>query len=169
MKAIEEFTQIFSSLSMSPVDKLYKMQYLSISEFFEKNRGKDENPLVLMSDENIHILTYIMIQARIPDLASQIELITAFATNYMQEGQDGPQISQTYLNIIACFRYLQSMEHGDGPRLSETIQNQGSVNQSMYHNDSALGLSQFLNQATYQRTQSGYFHNRSHNAINETE
>lgn len=44
-------------------------------EYFEKNRhgfskdGRDFN-VVLTQDENIYILTYIMIQAAIPDLSS---------------------------------------------------------------------------------------------------
>ena len=53
--------------------------------------------VTLNLDDNIHILSYIMIQSSVPDLASQIELITAFASDYMQEGSDGCRISQTYL------------------------------------------------------------------------
>lgn len=52
---------------------------------------------MLNLDDNIFIMTYIIIQSGIPDLASQMELITAFASEYMQEGQDGCKISQIYL------------------------------------------------------------------------
>ena len=37
-------------------------------------------------------------------------MITAFATEYMQEGHDGCSISLTYLNLIACFRYIESLD-----------------------------------------------------------
>jgi hypothetical protein len=69
-----------------------------------------ESQVVLTRDENIFILTYIIIQSGIPDLASQIELITSFASEYMQEGPDGSKISQTYLQFIACLRYLEYMD-----------------------------------------------------------
>ena len=83
-------------------------------EHFDKNKdffSRDfSKGLVLTQDENIHILTYIMIQSQVPDLNSQIELITAFTSDYMQEGPDGCLISQTYLQLIACFRWIESMD-----------------------------------------------------------
>lgn len=51
-----------------------------------------------------------MLKSEVPDLASQIELITAFTSEYMQEGPDGCLISQTYLQLIACFRWIESMD-----------------------------------------------------------
>ena len=50
-----------------------------------------------------------MIQAKIPDMASQIEMITAFASEYMQESPDGCEISQTYLSLISCLQYIQDL------------------------------------------------------------
>lgn len=105
-KAINEFREIMMSSSFSPLEKLYKLQTLNIMDYFEKNkrdfevqRGKN---VVLTQDENIFILVFVMIQARIPDMASQIEMITAFTSEYMQESPDGCQISQTYLSLISC-------------------------------------------------------------------
>ena len=49
-------------------------------EFFNRDFSKG---LVLAQDESIHILTFIMIQSSVPDLSSQIELITAFTSDYM--------------------------------------------------------------------------------------
>ena len=49
--------------------------------------------MVLTQDENIFIHVFVMIQAKVPDLVSQIELITAFASDYMQESPDGCEIS----------------------------------------------------------------------------
>lgn len=49
-------------------------------EYFNRDFSKG---LVLAQDESIHILTYIIIKSNVPDLASQIELITAFTSEYM--------------------------------------------------------------------------------------
>lgn len=76
-------------------------------EFFEKykqdfdsvQKGKN---VVLTADENIFIHVFVFIQARVPDLVSQIELITAFASEYMQESPDGCEISQAYLSLYSC-------------------------------------------------------------------
>jgi|TARA_B110000305_G_scaffold19311_1_gene17849 hypothetical protein len=63
------------STTLSPLEKLYDLQNLSIMDYFEKNKqdftknGNHFN-VVLTQDENIYILTYIMIQAAIPDLSS---------------------------------------------------------------------------------------------------
>ena len=103
-KAIMEFKSIMSSSVLSPLEKLYRLQYLSILE------GYDNKLVTLNTSDNIFIMTYIIIQSGIPDLASQLELITAFASEYMQEGQDGCKISQIYLQLIACHQYLERLE-----------------------------------------------------------
>ena len=60
-------------------------------------QSKKNKPIELTTDEMIPIMTYIIIQSGVPDLASQIELMTAFTSEYMQESQDGCLISKTYL------------------------------------------------------------------------
>jgi hypothetical protein len=78
------------------------MQYIQLNRpYFRKNNLSDSQ-IVITQDEVILILTYIIIHSKVPDLCSQIELITAFASTYMQESEDGCQISSTYLNLIAC-------------------------------------------------------------------
>mmetsp|Transcript_17368 Transcript_17368/g.29210 ORF Transcript_17368/g.29210 Transcript_17368/m.29210 type:complete len:574 (+) Transcript_17368:90-1811(+) len=119
-KSIEKFRQVMLNPQLSPLDKLYQLQYLNITKFFERNKeffrlknhasgSSEEMQVVLTRDENILIMTYIMIQAGVPDLASQIELITAFTSQYMQESDDACLISQTYLQLIACQAYLESI------------------------------------------------------------
>jgi len=106
MKATNEFKTIFSASNLSPLEKLYSLQSLSIMDYFKTNLKHFGSDLVLTQDENIHILAFIIIQSSVPDLASQIELITAFASEYMQESSDGCEISRTYLQLIACIQYL---------------------------------------------------------------
>lgn len=67
--------------------------------------------LSLDRDDKHILLQYVMIQANIIDLSSKIDLITAFSTEYMQESPDGCLISETYLNLIACFLSLKQLDH----------------------------------------------------------
>lgn len=76
-KAITDFKNIMASTVLSPLEKLYRLQYLNFLDGYEGITCQ------LNLDDNIFILTYIIIQSGIPDLASQIELITAFASEYM--------------------------------------------------------------------------------------
>ena len=68
------------SSPIPPLDKLYKLQFLNIMDYFDKNQdflkskhyestGKTLN-IVLTMDENINGLTFIILQSMIPDLAS---------------------------------------------------------------------------------------------------
>jgi hypothetical protein len=63
-KAIMEFKSIMTSTVLSPLEKLYRMQYLSILD------GYDNQGVFLNTSDNIFIMTYIIIQSGIPDLAS---------------------------------------------------------------------------------------------------
>ena len=72
--------------------------------------SKDGKQVVLTKDEMIPILSYIMLQSRVPDLTSQLELITAFASEYMQESSDGCAMSKTYLQLIGTLTYLSEMD-----------------------------------------------------------
>lgn len=65
---------------------------------------------MLTADENIFIHVFVIIQANVPDLYSQIELITAFASEYMQESPDGCEISQAYLSLYSCLQYLLDLD-----------------------------------------------------------
>ena len=53
----------------------------------------------------------------------------------MQEGEDGCEISVTYLSLIACFRYLDSLDviegMNDRPRDPSVSQNNFVVNSSI--------------------------------------
>lgn len=50
---------------------------------FEINKSFYKEQVVLTQDEMISIFSYIFIQSGIPDLVSQLELITAFSSEYM--------------------------------------------------------------------------------------
>ena len=79
---------------------------------YESYYKKDGRQVVLSKDEMIPILSYIMIKSRIPDLVSQMELITAFTSEYMQESSDGCLMSKTYLQLLSTLTYLIEMDHG---------------------------------------------------------
>jgi len=53
--------------------------------------------MVLTRDEMLSIFSYVIIHSGIPDMISQLNLITAFASEYMQESSDGCNISRTYI------------------------------------------------------------------------
>ena len=59
--------------NFTPLEKLSKLQTLSVMEFFEKHnkdflfKGKN---MVLTQDENIFIMAFIIIHAKIPDMTS---------------------------------------------------------------------------------------------------
>ena len=70
LKAMKEIQRIFTSQDISPLDKLYKLQKLSIMNHFEINKAYYQGQVVLTQDEMISILSYIYIQSGIPDLVS---------------------------------------------------------------------------------------------------
>ena len=64
---------------------------LPIQEYFDKHKdfAKMKGGLKIMGgQEHLDIMTYVICQAKVPDLLSQLELMTAFSSDYMQEGQD---------------------------------------------------------------------------------
>ena len=163
-KAIMEFKSIMASTVLSPLEKLYRLQYLSILDGYQAC----ESGVTLNTSDNIFIMTYIIIQSGIPDLASQVELITAFASEYMQEGQDGCKISQVYLQLIACQQYLERVDLNidEMHRVSTTLErlpkkgskeSKGSLNDSIQNEEddieynpveeSMLGLSDIMDLA----------------------
>lgn len=83
-------------------------------------------------------MTYIIIQSGVPDLASQLELMTAFATEYMQEAQDGCLISKTYLQLLGCFTYLTNMDLK--VLQAGALEDASAVNSSINHEAGAGGL-----------------------------
>lgn len=109
-KAIDKFREIMGSDSLTPLDRLYKLQYLPLTDGLDKNKDFVQRFGPLTRDEKTPIFTYIIIQARVIDLSSKIDLITAFSTEYMQESEDGCQISETYLNLIASFLIIKNVE-----------------------------------------------------------
>jgi hypothetical protein len=69
-KAIHEFKTIMSAPNITPLDKLYKLQFIAITEQIEKNKEFTYKFGPLTGDDKIPILTYIIIKSEIPDLAS---------------------------------------------------------------------------------------------------
>jgi len=109
-KAINEFKAVVGSAHLSPLDKLYKLQFISISDQLTRHKDLMNKFGPLTRDEKQPILTYIMIQSGIPDIASQIDLITAFSSVYMQESPDGCLISETYLSLLASLMIIKSLD-----------------------------------------------------------
>lgn len=69
--------------SLSPLDRLYKLQFLPITEGLDKNKDFISKYGHLTRDEKAPIITYIILQAKVIDLSSKIDMITAFSTEYM--------------------------------------------------------------------------------------
>lgn len=77
-----------NSTKLSPLEKLYSLQDLDVMDHFvlyPEFYKKDGKQMVLTKDEMIPIISFVIIEARVPDLATQFELITAFSSEYMQE------------------------------------------------------------------------------------
>jgi hypothetical protein len=102
-QAIAQVAQVLASTELSPLEKLHQLQSLPIQEWLDKHEKELQHrkKVVLGAEEKLDILTYVICQAKAPDLPSQLELMTAFTTPYMQDGQDSP-MSQAYLNLLAC-------------------------------------------------------------------
>lgn len=83
---------------------------------------------MLTQDENIFIHVFVMIQAKVPDLVSQIELITAFASEYMQESPDGCEISQAYLSLFSCLQYIRDCDIDNDMSPKKSIGLDGNLN-----------------------------------------
>ena len=75
----------------------------------EINKSIYKEQVVLTQDEMISIFSYIFIHSGIPDLVSQLELITAFSSEYMQESPDGCSISQTYIQFLSTITFICSL------------------------------------------------------------
>lgn len=69
-KAIHEFKAIMGSAQITPLDKLYKLQFIALKEPIEKHKDYIQKYGPITRDEKTPILTYIIIQSGIPDLAS---------------------------------------------------------------------------------------------------
>lgn len=59
----------------------------------------------------IHI--FVMAQAKVPDLVSQIEMIKAFASEYMRSSEDGCEISKAYQMLLSGAQYLLDLGEGE--------------------------------------------------------
>lgn len=89
-----------------------------------------------------------------PDLVSQVELITAFASEYMQESPDGCEISQAYLSLYSCLQYLKDLDVDeedalDARQASIMIMRTYSIAKGGYFPDdvsvTGVGLNKLLN------------------------
>ena len=58
------------SPNIPPLDKLYKLQYLSVMDHFQHHKDFVHKFGPLTTDEKLPIMTYIVIKSGIPDLAS---------------------------------------------------------------------------------------------------
>lgn len=151
-KAVIEFQAIMGSSNLSPLDKLYKLQYLSVTDHFQNQREFFQRFGPLTRDEKLPIMQFIIIKAGIPDLVSQFDLISAFSTVYMQQSEDGCLLSETYLNLEASIKVISTM---DNFGLSEPnyyigmactdVSRQSSLNDSHEVQQSFLGLNNILN------------------------
>jgi hypothetical protein len=61
--------------------------------------------------EMITILNYVVMQAEVPDLSSQLTLMREFSSDYIQTGLDGSQISQNYCDLEMAVRFLSTISY----------------------------------------------------------
>ena len=62
-----------NSTKLRPLEKLYSLQDLDVMDHFEQYSDyfqKDGKQLVLTKDEMIPIISFVIIESRIPDLAT---------------------------------------------------------------------------------------------------
>jgi hypothetical protein len=60
--------------------------------------------------EMLTILNFILMQAEISDLSSQFTFMKEFSSQYVQEGQDGADISQNYADFSNSVLWLTNIE-----------------------------------------------------------
>ena len=68
-KAITEIRQISESEKLSPLEKLFEMQSLSIMDHFEQHASY-YGDMILTRDEMISIMAYVIIHSGVPDAIS---------------------------------------------------------------------------------------------------
>ena len=73
-----------------------------------------------------------------------MELITAFTSEYMQQAADGCQMSQTYLQLLACTQFVQetNVAPDDSPFLTDN--DYMDINDMNNQNNSSVSGSPFI-------------------------
>jgi Vacuolar sorting protein 9 (VPS9) domain len=100
--------------SCSPLEKLFAIKdlkdviQLEIQEFWA-GAITDASKLVLTRDELTSILLFILVKAEIPDLYTQLKLITEFTSPDIQDASHAYAISDTYMLLFTTVSWLSSL------------------------------------------------------------
>jgi hypothetical protein len=70
----------------------------------------DRTKLILNRDELTSIMIFLIVKAEIPDLCTQLKLITEFTSSDIQEASKGFPISDTFMLITTTVSWLSSLE-----------------------------------------------------------
>jgi hypothetical protein len=63
----------------------------------------------LAKDDMFTILNYIVMQAQVPDLGSQLMFMREFSSEYIQSG-DGSAVSVNFQDLMSCVLYMSNIE-----------------------------------------------------------
>ena len=117
-KAIQKTKEILNANS-SPCAKLLglheikKAIFQDIEDFWLSVDMQGEIPNEASNfdkGEMLTILNFILMQAEISDLSSQFTFMKEFSSQYVQEGQDGADISQNYADFSNSVLWLTNIE-----------------------------------------------------------
>ena len=93
---IETLNEIFRSTELTPCAKLVSVQ-LVISAFPDSMTQSKKGFTRLEKGDLLSILIYCLVKANIPDLRSQMTLITEFTSGFIQDGHS--RISATFTDL----------------------------------------------------------------------
>lgn len=92
-RSVLKFRQVMMSTEMSPLQKLFSFLQLKsvieeeIEEYWE-NILQDKSRIYLTADDMTALMVFLIVKAEIPDLSSQLKLITEFTSSEIQNGRD---------------------------------------------------------------------------------
>lgn len=92
-RSVLKFRQAMISTEMSPLQKLFSFLQLKsvieeeIEEYWE-NILQDKSRIYLAADDMTALMVFLIVKAEIPDLSSQLKLISEFTSSEIQNGRD---------------------------------------------------------------------------------
>jgi len=71
---------------------------------------EDPSKLVLTRDELTSILLFLVCKAEVPDLNTQLRLMTEFTSTDVQESSKGYPISDTFMLLFTTVQWISGIE-----------------------------------------------------------
>ena len=70
----------------------------------------DQSKLVLTRDELTSILLFLVCKAEVPDLNTQMRIITEFTSTDIQESSRGFPLSDTFMLLYTTVQWISALE-----------------------------------------------------------